>query len=114
MSWLTAMVTVILNVLLKWGEKRSKPSCEDGSPDKDTAKKLRNKIKDHWFCFLILLVVPLAGCSTRTVYVPAGAPVRLRETIKNAKVWVKDKQGETVAGKMDLPEGWYCLPLSED
>lgn len=45
-----------------------------------------------------------------TIYVPAGEPVRLRETIKNAKVWVMDSSGELVAGKMDLPEGWYCLP----
>jgi len=40
--------------------------------------------------------------------------VRLRETVTDAKVWVKDADGEPVAGKMDLPEGWYALPLEED
>lgn len=55
----------------------------------------------------------LSGCVNpyiRTVYVPHGQAVRLRQTVKNVKVWVKTKQGEIVPGKMDLPEGWYCLP----
>ena len=42
---------------------------------------------------------------------PSGEPVRLRETIRNAKVWVVDKNGEPIASVMDLPEGWYALPL---
>jgi hypothetical protein len=46
--------------------------------------------------------------------VPDGTPVRLRETVKDAKVWVKDADGKPVAGKMDLPEGWYALPMPED
>jgi len=62
----------------------------------------------------LLPILLLAGC-TRTIYVPHGTPVRLRETVKNVKIWVKDADGEPVAGKMDLPEGWYALPLdSED
>ena len=64
-----------------------------------------------WFLLPILL---LAGCAVRTVYVPDGTPVRLRETIHDAKVWVKDSGGKPVAGKMDIPEGWYALPLEED
>ena len=54
-----------------------------------------------------------AGCGVRTVYVPHGEPVRLRETIEDAKVWVLDETGEPVAGKMDLPEGWYALPVDD-
>jgi len=53
----------------------------------------------------------LAGCATRTIYVPDGEPVRLRETIRDAKVWVMDSDGQSVPGVMDLPEGWYCLPV---
>lgn len=45
-----------------------------------------------------------------TVYVPDGQAVRLRETVRGVKVWVKTSDGDTVPGKMDLPEGWYCLP----
>jgi hypothetical protein len=50
----------------------------------------------------------------RTVYVPHGDAVRLRQDVKNVKVWVKTKDGEIVPGKMTLHEGWYCLPLDED
>ena len=60
-----------------------------------------------------LLPILLAGC-TRTIYVPHGTPVRLRETVKDVKVWVKDPDGEPVAGQMDIYEGWYALPLEED
>jgi len=63
-----------------------------------------------WFLLPILL---LAGC-VRTIYVPHGTPVRLRETIHNAKVWIKDSGGEPVAGRMDLHEGWYALPLDDE
>jgi len=55
----------------------------------------------------------LAGC-VRTIYVPHGTPVRLRETVKDVKVCVKDSGGEPVAGRIDLPEGWYALPLEEE
>jgi len=58
----------------------------------------------------LLPILLLTGCGggtlfTRTIYVPHGTPVRLRETVKDAKVWVKDADGKPVAGKMDLPEG---------
>ena len=61
---------------------------------------------------LLPFLVPflLAGCG-RTVYVPHGAPVRLRETVKDAKVWVKEPDGRVTGGQMDLPEGWYALPV---
>ena len=61
----------------------------------------------------LLPILMLAGC-TRTIYVPHGTPVRLRETVKDVKVWVKDADGEPVAGRMDLYEGWYALPLEEN
>ena len=61
----------------------------------------------------LLPILLLPGCM-RTVYVPHGTPVRLRETVKDVKVWVKDADGEPVAGRMDIYEGWYALPLEED
>ena len=63
-----------------------------------------------WFLLPILL---LTGCSVRTIYVPHGTPVRLRETVEDVKVWVKDADGKPVAGRMDLYEGWFCLPLED-
>ncbi|MBN2583064.1 MAG: hypothetical protein JXL80_08345 [Planctomycetes bacterium] len=67
----------------------------------------------------LLPILLLTGCGggtlfTRTIYVPHGTPVRLRETVKDAKVWVKDADGKPVAGKMDLPEGWYALERPVD
>lgn len=50
------------------------------------------------------------GTFTRTIYVPPGKAVQLRDTIRGAAVWVLDEAGDPVAGKMDLPEGWFCLP----
>ena len=61
----------------------------------------------------LLPILVLTGC-VRTIYVPHGTPVRLRETVKDVKVWVKDSGGEPVAGRMDLPEGWYALPLEDE
>jgi len=61
----------------------------------------------------LLPILLLAGC-TRTIYVPHGTPVRLRETVKDVKVWVKDADGEPVAGRMDIYEGWYALPLEDE
>jgi len=61
----------------------------------------------------LLPILLLTGC-VRTIYVPYGTPVRLRQTVKNAKVWVKDSHGEPVPGRMDIPNGWYALPLDED
>ena len=65
------------------------------------------------FLLTILLLASGAGC-TRTIYVPHGTPVRLRETVKDVKVWVKDADSEPVAGRIDLYEGWYALPLEDE
>lgn len=66
--------------------------------------------------FLFLIMILLSGCTyfTRTVYVPYGQSVRLRETVKKVDIYAKTEQGETVEGNIDLPEGWYCLPLTND
>jgi len=63
------------------------------------------------FLVISILLTLLNGCAfTRTIYVPHGQAVRLRETVKGVDVWVKTKEGELVSGKVDLPEGWYALP----
>ncbi len=67
------------------------------------------RLLKHLIPFLLPFVL-LTGC-VHTVYVPHGTPVRLRETVRDAKVWVKDADGRVVGGRMDLPEGWYALPV---
>jgi hypothetical protein len=67
----------------------------------------------------LLPILMLTGCGsgslfTRTIYVRHGTPVRLRETVEDVKVWVKDADGQVVPGRMDLYEGWYSLPMDEE
>ena len=88
-------------------------TAEDASPQRELRARLQSKVRKSWGPRALwppLLLVMLPACATRTVYVPDGTPVRLRETVRNAKVWVLDAQGQPVPGEMDLPEGWYCLP----
>jgi hypothetical protein len=50
---------------------------------------------------------------TRTIYVPEGQTVRLRQDVKNVKVWVKEKSGNTAQGRLTLKEGWFVLYMPE-
>ena len=114
-NWLIAVLTAFFRALLPWVAKQSRPTAEDAAPDQQTKDKLRAKVRKHWLIIAFVLSILLTGCAggspfTRTIYVPHGTPVRLRETIKDAKVWVKDTDGQVLPGKMDLPEGWYALP----
>ena len=65
-------------------------------------------------CFVAFLAACVGCAGQRTVYVPDGTPVRLREEVRNVKVWVKDRDGDATPATMTLPEGWYALPLGED
>jgi len=71
-------------------------------------------MKLWWWVVIILIALLPPGCGARTVYVHDGTPVRPRETIPNARVWVLDETRKPVAGEMDLPEGWYCLERPVD
>ena len=62
----------------------------------------------------IVVILSIVACTNKVVYVPHGDAVRLRETVKQVKVWVKTKDGEILPGKVDLPNGWYCLPLEDE
>ena len=68
--------------------------------------------RDALILSLLVLMVFLTGCLfTRTIYVSDGTAVQVRKTIKNWPVWVRDKDGKKVAGRMDIPEGWMAMPL---
>ena len=73
------------------------------------SRQLLRMVRPLMICALALML-SFNACATRTIYVPHGQPVRLRQTLKNVKVWVYDKAGNAVEGEIDLPEGWYCLP----
>jgi len=57
----------------------------------------------------IVWLTGFAGC-VKTVYVKPGEPVRLREDVKDVAVWVQGEDGEWIAGRVDLSNGWYALP----
>ena len=113
MKWLAAIIAVAVQVLVALLAKQSRRTAEDGRRQPELRERLRSKVRRTWKLGIVILIVVLLlpGCGTRTIYVPSGEPVRLRETVKDVKVWVKDADGKAVAGRMDLPEGWYALPL---
>jgi hypothetical protein len=121
LKWLVAMMAALLQVLLPAIVEAAKRKSEDARPQPELRDKLRRRVRESWggALALLLALTLLGGCgsgtlSPRTIYVPDGEPVRLRETVKGAKVWVLDASGQPTPGVMDLPEGWYCLPVPEE
>lgn len=119
MTWVATILTAVLRVLIPVLLDQLDETSVDASMQTTIRDTLRARIKSHWVRASVGLVLAacvmslIAGCGSQTVYVPDGAPVRLRETIKNAEIWVMTDDGDIVAGKMDIPEGWYALPLDE-
>ena len=116
MQWLLELLIGLLRIFLPAIIKSAKPTSEDASPNLRVRSRLRRRVRETWghtlgIVLLIFFGMLLVGCSTHTVYVPDGTPVRLREPLDDVKVWVLDSNGTPVPGEMDIPEGWYCLPL---
>jgi len=119
-----AIIKAILDALLAffWPRMTKPKEAEDGEKVNNREEKLKNKIKKDTMKkekLLIWILIgvsfgALGGCATKTIYVPAGKAVQLRQQVKNVRVWVWDKEGNRVAGKMTLPEGWYALPSEEE
>jgi len=113
-SALAAIIVAVLRALLPALFEQAKDTAEDGRRRPKLRDDLRNEVRRTWGrCAVIVLMLALSGCGVRTVYVRDGEPVRLREAIPQAKVWVLDADGKAQASTMDLPEGWYCLPVPE-
>lgn len=114
MTWIVAILEVVLRALLPVLFERSRPTAEDSAAQPELRDRLRRRVREAWgrnaLILLLATALLLSGCGTRTIYMPSGEPVRLRETIHSAKVWVLDENGRPIPGVMDLPEGWYCLP----
>ena len=117
MTWFLAILEAVLRALLpalfEAAGNAATPTAEDAATDEALRDRLRNRIRSTWGGVALpgmLLAALLVGGCARTIYVPDGTPVRLRQTVRGVKVWVLDAGGRPVAGRMDLPEGWYCLP----
>ena len=48
MKWLVAILTALLRVLLPWIVNASRPTAGDADPDRRTADRLRDRIRQHW------------------------------------------------------------------
>lgn len=116
MKWLITLIVELVRLLLPALLERAAKRSEDADSQRELRDRLRARVRQMWRTALlaILLLVPLSGCAVRTIYVPEGTPVRLRETVKRAKVWIMDQSGQTQAADMDLPEGWYCLSVPQE
>jgi len=125
LSILGAILKPLLAALVPELLKRAQDVAEDGDPRRALRSKLTARVNAAGWArvkvpkalqavALCALALGASGCFTRTVYVPDGTPVRLRETVRGAKVWALDASGEPVPGRLDLLEGWYCLPAEAD
>ncbi len=117
MSILFDLLAAILKVLLPilFDRASRPPVSEDATPDA-RRDALRERVKATWGrAATVVLICLCLGCSAqvRTIYIPDGQPVRLRQRIVNAQIWALDKDGTPTPGTMDLPEGWYALPMPD-
>lgn len=112
---LRAIAEILVAVVIPAAKDAATDTAETGSRDPKLRRRLLRRVRRAgWPAALLLIAAMIGGCGTRTVYVPSGEPVRLRETVRDAKIWARDANGDPVAGVMDLREGWYCLPDSPD
>ncbi len=118
MAWIIQILTAVLRAFIPAMMDAAEPTSEESMRRPELRKRLQGRIHKTWgtvgragAAVLLVTLLTFSGCvRTRTIYVPPGEPVKLRQTVRNVKVWVVDKNGTPVAGRMDLPEGWFCLP----
>ena len=91
MKALLAILEVILRALLPVLLERSQPTAEDGRRQPELRDRLRRRVRESWGRYAVIVLLAggllLPGCGTRTVYVPPGEPMRLRATVRRAKVF---------------------------
>ena len=118
-SFVTSLLGVLLRAFVPAILEKMDDTAEESKSQPEIKARLRARIRERWgsaacAAAICSCAVLLGGCFTRTVYVPAGEPVRLRETLHDVKVWVPDASGKPVPGTLDLKEGWYALDLNPD
>jgi hypothetical protein len=48
MKWFVAILTAVLQALLPWLTRESRPTAGDANPDRQTRDRLRDRIRKHW------------------------------------------------------------------
>jgi cadmium resistance protein CadD (predicted permease) len=114
---LKTILIAILTFLASMVKRAATPKTGEAKKRSDIkqagASKLQKQTKSVIIWAIALYLLMSAGGCNRTVYVPDSAAVRLRETVKRVDVWIW-VDGAWEAGRMDLPEGWYVMPLTDD
>ena len=102
------IIGIVLGLLALYVKAQADaPSSIDQPRRPALRERLRRRIRDAGWCLALAM---LAGCTTPAVYIPAGEPVRLAETIRGAKVEVMLPSGAPAIRTMDIPAGWFALP----
>jgi hypothetical protein len=116
---LTAILQAILPMIFKRISNPPPATAEDGAAN-PLRKTFADKVRSTWGrtaakgAAIVVLALCLSGCAgVRTIYIPNGDPVRLRQTVTHVQIWALDKDGVPTPGFIDLPEGWYCLPVPD-
>ena len=113
MQLIINLVIALARVIFPAMLDSAKPEHIEAMTQPKLKKQLRKQIMGKWYITIALLIVLCAsGCKlfTRTIYVPHGEPVKLAQPLKGVAVWVMTPDGQVLT-QMDIPEGWYCLPL---
>ena len=111
---LAPVVELILKSLAGAIVQAAPDTTEVAKPDMQVKKAMENKIKAALKIATssILILMLAGGCFTKTVYVEAGTPVKLRQSVPNVLVWIPDSKGKLTAGEVTIPEGWWACNLS--
>ena len=109
-----AIVRAILPALFDEAKRSLRDTAEDVMPQPELKARLHKRIREHWrgaIMTMLLTLVCLAGsgCGSRAFFVQGQDPVRLREAIPRAKVWVMGADGKPVAAVLRLEPGLYIL-----
>jgi len=116
MKWVIELIIAVLRVLLPAIIDREPATAEESARQPELRKRLEDKVRSRWAVALMAAVlagaVCLPGCHRQkdVIYVPSGEPVRIRERVRNAEVWIMDADGNPYPGVIDIPAGWYALP----
>jgi len=64
-------------------------------------------------CCAALAVAYGAGCAaSRTVFIPESSPIRMGPAVHARVYTLIDGQWTLSENRVEIPEGWYCVPPS--
>ena len=111
-AFLIQLFVALLKAFIPSISEASKNEYTVAVPEDDgLERRLRGSVEATWGKTVVFLCLSLAlvGCGTRTVYVPYGTPMKIREKVM-VKVWVRVKGGDDLETEIEVQEGWYVLP----